>query len=87
MAKKLKREEILSLIKYYEQAYFTNDEPIPFKDGLIIYPVLVKDYYQFYACIYCFKVNKNDDMVGVSMSDLDYILYLCEKDEDKKIYL
>jgi len=30
MAKKIKREELLNLIKYYEQAFITNDLPIPF---------------------------------------------------------
>ena len=86
MAKKLKREELLDLIKYYEQAYFTNDDPIPFKDNLIIYPILVKDYYKFYSVIGCFKINKNEDMQGVGMSHLDYILYLSEQEENKKIF-
>lgn len=86
MAKKLKRQELLDLIKYYEQAFFTCDLPIPFKQDLIIHPVLVKDYYKFYSLIHCFKINKNDDMEGVGMSHLDYILHLCEKDEEKKMY-
>ena len=83
MAKKLKREELLDLIKYYEQAYFTEDLPIPFKGNLTIYPVLVKDYYRFYSCIGCFKINKNEDINGVGMSHLDYILYLIEQEAEK----
>ena len=86
MAKKLKREELLDLMKYYEQAFFTNDSPIPFKGDLIIHPVLVKDYYKFYAAIGCFKINKNDDMTGVGMSNLGYILYLLEQEDGKKMF-
>lgn len=82
MAKKIKREELLDLMKYYEQAFFTHDLPIYFKQDLIIYPILVKDYYKFYSCISCFKINKNEDMVGIGKSDLGYIIYLC-KDEEK----
>ena len=82
MAKKLKKSELLDLIKYYEQAFFTHDKPIPFKQDLIIYPALVKDYYKFYSCINCFKMNKNEDMVGIGMSDLGYLIHCC-KDEEK----
>lgn len=86
MAKKLKKNELLDLIKYYEQAYFTHDEPIPFKQDLTIYPVLVKDYYRFYACINCFKMNKNEDMAGIGMSELGYLVHCC-KDKEKGMHL
>ena len=62
-------------IKYYEQRYFSNDEPIPFVDGLDIYPVLVKDYYQFYFVISCFTMNKNEDNEGIAMSNLQYLFH------------
>ena len=42
----MRREEFLVKLKYYEQAYFSNDEPVPFVGGLKIYPALVKDYYK-----------------------------------------
>lgn len=75
MAKKMKREQMLQLMKYYEQKYFTHDEPVPFKDHLMIYPIKVRQYYEFYFNILCFKMNKNEDPEGVAMSNLGYLLY------------
>ena len=72
MAKKMKREQMLQLMKYYEQKYFTHDEPVPFKDHLMIYPIKVR---QSYFNILCFKMNKNEDPEGVAMSNLGYLLY------------
>ena len=76
--KKLKREQLLQLIKYYEQKFFTHDLPVPFKDHLKIYPAKVRDYYDFYFNILCFKMNKNEDPNGVSMSHLGYLIYKLE---------
>lgn len=84
MAKQLKREELMHLIKYYEQAYFTLDKKIPFKGKLFIHPVLVKDYYKFYSCVDCIRMDKNETMEGVSMSELGYLLYCIETKEDGK---
>lgn len=67
--------DIKTKIKYYEQRYFSNDEPVPFVGGLKIYPVLVKDYYKFYSVISCFTINKNEDNDGISMSNLEYLYY------------
>ena len=71
----MKREQMLQLMKYYEQKYFTHDEPVPFKDNLMIYPIKVRQYYEFYFNILCFKMNKNEDPEGVAMSNLGYLLY------------
>lgn len=48
----------------YEQAYFGLDLPVPFK-GLLIYPVLTKDYYNFYANLPCFTQDKTVKKVKV----------------------
>lgn len=74
--------KIQDKIKYLEQLYFTNDDPIPFKD-LFIHPVSVRDYYLFYSLIYCFTINKNEEQsgLGISMSHLDYALHLMEGEE------
>lgn len=85
MHKQLSREELLHLIKFYEQCYFTFDDPIPFKADLQVYPVLVKDYYKFYACVDCIRMDKNATMEGVSMSDLGYLLFCCDKEETGQI--
>lgn len=82
--KALKREELLHLIKYYEQCYFTYDLEIPFKANLNIYPIIVENYYKFYSCVDCIRMDKNSTMEGVSMSDLGYLLYCIDKDDDGK---
>ena len=56
--KKLSREQVLQLMKFYEQKYFTHDDPVPFKRHLKIYPAKVREYYDFYFNILCFKMNK-----------------------------
>ena len=73
--------DIKEKIKYYEQRYFTNDEPVPFVGGLKIYPVTVKDYYSFYSAISCFTIDKNEDNNGIAMSNLEYLYYRISKDE------
>lgn len=59
------KEDIQKKIDYYEQAYFGLDKPVPFKKGLKIYPVKVKDYYTFYSCIPCLNMDKNVKKIKV----------------------
>lgn len=54
LSQKLKQE-----LEYYEKLYFALDEPVPYKGGLKVYPVLVKDYYKFYTALTCITMNKN----------------------------
>lgn len=68
-------EEFAHKLKYYEQNYFTNDEPVPFVGNLKLYPAKVKDYYKFYSLIPVFTLNKNEDPKGISMSNLEYVFY------------
>ena len=85
--KKLSREQILQLMKFYEQKYFTHDEPVPFKKHLKIYPAKVREYYDFYFNILCFKMNKNEDSEGVMMSHLGYLLHkVDDKENGGQIY-
>lgn len=69
-------------IEYFEQFYFSLDKPIPFKGKLKIYPVLVRDYYEFYSLIPCFTFDKNKTMEGISMSNLAYAFKLMEDDKE-----
>ena len=86
-SKKMKREQVLQLMKFYEQKYFTHDEPVPFKQHLKVHPALVRDYYDFYYNVMCFKMNKNEDPEGVSMSHLGYLLYkIQDKTSGKQVY-
>ena len=78
----MKEQEFLHKLEYIEQIYFSNDEPVPLKEGLKIHPVKLKDYYKFYNLIGCFTVDKNIDIenMGISKSHLTYALLLVEKD-------
>jgi len=52
-------QELQQTLDYYEQLYYSLDEPVPFKEELKIYPVLVKDYYVFYNNLNCLTMDKN----------------------------
>ena len=52
-------------LNFYEQFYFALDEPVPFKDGLLIYPVKVRDYTRFYSSLPCLTMDKNTKKVMV----------------------
>lgn len=80
-------EQMKMKLEYYEQFYFSLDEPIPFKKGLKIYPVMVKDYYKFYSLIPCFTFDKNQTMEGISMSNLSYAFKLMEDKETGRSFI
>ena len=67
------------------QQEFTNDEPVDFK-GLLIYPVKVKDYFKFmmFHSILCIDKNSISDAKIISMSYLDFLIYLMTESEESK---
>ena len=87
-------EQLQKKLDLWEQCYFSLDDPVPFKDNLLVYPVLVKDYYKFYSCFPCMNMDKNTKMSidengrpikisnpqGIGMS---YLAYLISMMEDK----
>ena len=64
---------LVELLKSYEFSYFREDTPIPFC-GLLIYPVQVRHYEEFASCTSCLTLNKNEDVVGIRLSHLDYLI-------------
>lgn len=52
-------EELQQKINYLEKVYFSLDEPVPFRKDIIVYPVMVKDYYKFYSTLPCLTMDKN----------------------------
>lgn len=86
-------KELQSKLDFYEQVYFALDDPVPFRGGLQIHPVLVKDYYNFYACLPCLTMDKNSKTIidetgrpkkvsnpdGIAQS---YLAYLISQMED-----
>lgn len=74
-------------LKVYEPNFLW-DEPCEYK-GVDIYPVLMKEYYQFYTSIGCINIPKNrsKDIKIIKMNYLDFLFYLAEEDETQSIYL
>lgn len=74
-------------VKNYVSYYATIDEPIPYKN-LFIYPILVKDYYNFVSCYDILCVEKNnintenmqDKIKIIQMSYLDFIFEYLTQD-------
>lgn len=64
---------LVELLKSYEFSYFREDTPIPFC-GLLIYPVQVRHYEEFASCTSCLTLNKNEDVAGIRLSHLDYLI-------------
>lgn len=52
-------KDLQKKLDYYEQVYFATDKPIPFKDDLLLYPVLAEDYYDFYSSVPCITADKS----------------------------
>lgn len=73
-------------IEYLSQMYFELDEPVPFKNGLKIYPVKVKDYYKFYSVVQVFTIDKNEDIRGIPLSYLDYLFLLMKEEGNGRNY-
>lgn len=74
-------QKLKEKIDYYEQFYFTLDDPIPFIGDLKIHPVTVRDYYKFYSLISCFTIDKNKTPEGISMSNLAFLIKMMENEE------
>ena len=81
----MNKNDLKNLIKFYEQIYFTHDDPVPFL-SLFVYPVLVKDYYPFYASLSVVRMDKNEDIEGIGMSNLGYLYHKISTDENGKSY-
>lgn len=65
----------------YDMFLFT-DKPIPY-DKLLFYPIKVKDYVEFSCYVECLLLDKNaiPDIKVISMSYLDFLLYLADEGE------
>lgn len=54
--------------------YFQFDKPVPFKDGLMLYPINVKYHDEFLAASECLTLNKDDDEKFADKTNLEYLL-------------
>lgn len=62
------------------QRYFVFDEPIPYK-SLLLYPVRIRDYYDFLYLATCLMLEKNsirDPIMAVKAISMSYLEYMYE---------
>lgn len=80
-------DKIKKTMEVYQQIYFTHDEPVPFKEDLMVYPVMVKNYYDFYSTVDILQYKKNEDPsgIGISMSNLDYLIHKSQQDNEEGV--
>ena len=73
--------------KQQYEGYFTYNEPIPYKE-LLITPVTVKDYIDFFISVNCLMIEKNKvpDLKVIKMSYLDYLFYLINNSQEGQLY-
>ena len=79
-------KQILEDVEYFRDKYYTYDLPIPFKEGLTMYPVYVKDYNEFLSCSACLTLNKNDTPEGIRMTNIDYLVSKMKDKEEVPLW-
>ena len=79
-------KQILEDVEYFRDKYYTYDLPIPFKEGLTMYPVYVKDYNEFLSCSACLTLNKNDTPEGIRMTNIDYLVSKMKDKEEGPLW-
>jgi len=73
-------------IKKKYEYYFTYDKPIPFKN-LLIYPVLMSEYFEFFNYINCLTIEKNNipNAKIIGMSYLEFLYRIKDEKNDSDI--
>ena len=78
-------KKILEEVDYFRDKYFTYDLPVPF-GRLMLYPVSIKDYNEFLSSSACLTLNKNDDIAGIRMTNIDYLLSKMQDEKEGPIW-
>ena len=73
-------------IQMYENSYFIEDSPIPFKN-FYLYPATVRDYEKFAVCSMCLTLNKNDTPANLRKTHLEFFLEQTQKSPQIISYL
>lgn len=80
------KKDIVDELKYLDSQYFQVDLPVPFKEGLTLYPVNLRQHDEFLACTDCFTLNRLDTTEGImSKSNLDYLIFKMTQKNDEGI--
>lgn len=75
---------IVEELKRLDIQYFQMDKPIPFKEGLTLYPVNVMNHDEFLAASACLTLNKMESAEGIVTSNLGYLLLKINQKGDPK---
>lgn len=69
-------------VRQYVSYYTTLDEPVEY-NNLKIYPVKVRDYYNFFICSSVLNIDKDsiEDLDVIQMNYLDFLVFRCMKDQ------
>jgi len=68
-------EEFASELMYNDEVYNTFDLPIPLREtGLLMYPVLTKDYNDFMGAVPLLTLDRRTTIEGIGMTDLDFLI-------------
>lgn len=78
-------KKILEEADYFRDKYFTYDLPLPI-GKLTLYPVSIKDYNEFLSCSACLTLNKNDDIAGIRMTNIDYLISKMRDEKEGAIW-
>lgn len=72
-------------LAYIEKRYFAYDEPVP-ACGMLIYPVSMRNHDEFLRAVDCLLLNKNDDIKGLKMTSLEYMLSKINDEKDGSLW-
>lgn len=67
-------KEIVKELERLNNYYFQFDKPVPFKEGLTLYPINVKNHDEFLAASACLTLNRFESPEGITTSNLGYLL-------------
>ena len=67
-------QSLIDELNRLNATYFQFDEPIPFKDGLTLYPINVRYHDEFLAASECLTLNKDDVEGNEDKTNLEYLL-------------
>lgn len=67
-------KEIVDELYRLNDQYFQFDKPIPFKEGLVVYPINVRNHDEFLVASECLTLDKMNSAEGIQTSNLGYLL-------------
>ena len=80
------KKEIRDELEYLNSKYFEFDIPVPFKEGLILYPIETRYYDEFVRVSSCFTMDKNETAEGLMTTHLGYLINKMEDKETGQFY-